>query len=71
MNHFFKGAGLLLIIGFLVQLSILPSWAQSQDFEGAFSTSSYPEPFLPGWYANEFRSSSSRVFRLTSGGIEG
>ncbi len=69
MNHFFRVAGFLLGLQFL---SSFPSaWAQHQDFEGTFSNVSYPQPFLPGWYANEFRSTSSRIFRLPTGGVNG
>ncbi len=69
MNHFFRVAGFLLGLQFL---SSFPSaWAQHQDFEGTFSNVSYPQPFLPGWYANEFRSTSSRIFRLPMGGVNG
>lgn len=69
MNHFFRAAGFLLGLHFL--FSFPPALAQQQDFEGSFSSVSYPQPFLPGWYANEFRSTSSRIFRLPTGGVNG
>lgn len=69
MNQFFRLASFLL--GVRLLLSFPAALAQTQDFEGAFSAVSYPQPFLPGWYANDFRSTASRVFRLSSGGING
>ena len=71
MNYFFRIAGYLLGASLLVLFSISSALSQTQDFEGIFSTASYPQPFLPGWYANEFRSTSSRIFRLSTGGING
>jgi hypothetical protein len=69
MNHFFRSAGFLLGLYFF--FSFPSALAQHQDFEGSFSIVSYPQPFLPGWYANDLRSTASRVFRLPSGGING
>jgi hypothetical protein len=69
MNHFFRVAGFLLSLHF--HLFFPSALAQHQDFEGAFSNVSYPQPFLPGWYANELRSTSSRIFRLPTGGVNG
>ncbi|MFM2249386.1 MAG: hypothetical protein RLZZ358_313 [Bacteroidota bacterium] len=69
MNHFFRVAGFLLGLHF--HFFFPSALAQHQDFEGAFSNVSYPQPFLPGWYANEFRSTSSRIFRLPTGGVNG
>lgn len=45
--------------------SIIPLEAlgQKQDFESQFSITSFPGAFLPGWYGNEVRSSSSRIFQ--------
>lgn len=71
MNHFFSVVVYLLPLWVLAHFSILPALGQPQDFEGSFSQGSYPAQFLPGWYANEFRSTSSRIFRMSSGGIEG
>lgn len=71
MKHFFSIAGFLLGASLLVLSPIPSALSQTQDFEGTFSTVSYPQPFLPGWYANEFRSTSSRIFRLPTGGING
>ena len=69
MNHFFRVAGYLLGLHF--HFFFPSALAQHQDFEGAFSNVSYPQPFLPGWYANEFRSTASRIFRLPTGGVNG
>ena len=69
MNHFFRVAGFLLGLHF--HFFFPSALAQHQDFEGTFSNVSYPQPFLPGWYANEFRSTSSRIFRLPTGGVNG
>jgi len=71
MNHFFRAAGFLLGLGLLFLFPIKFTFAQTQDFEAPFSNASYPQPFLPGWYANELRSTTSRVFRLPTGGVNG
>ncbi|NVJ84978.1 MAG: lamin tail domain-containing protein [Algoriphagus sp.] len=49
------------------------SWSQTfkQDFESPFEIKSFPEPFLSGWYGNEVRSTSSRIFQVDSEGIQG
>lgn len=46
-------------------ISIFPMKAlgQKQDFESQFSITSFPGEFLPGWYGNEVRSPSSRIFQ--------
>lgn len=62
----------------LLALLFLASWgkemngfAQTQDFESNFSTVSFPEEFLPGWWGNEVRSTSSRIFQLSGQGRNG
>jgi len=70
MFLFFSRAFLLLSsLTFLV----FPSFSQSQTqgFQAPFAIQSYPQPFLPGWYANDLRATSSRIFRLATGGING
>lgn len=42
-----------------------------QDFESDFSIISYPDEFLPDWYANEIRSTSSRIYQLRGLGRNG
>lgn len=44
---------------------------QVQAFEGEFNTESYPNEFLPGWYANELRGTSSRIYQANSVGKNG
>ncbi|WP_166637317.1 lamin tail domain-containing protein [Algoriphagus boseongensis] len=41
----------------------IQSFSQIQDFEKEFSISSYPDEFLPGWYGNEVRATTSRIFQ--------
>ena len=70
MFLFFSRAFLLLSsLTFLV----FPAFSQSQTqgFQAPFTVQSYPQPFLPGWYANDLRATSSRIFRLATGGING
>lgn len=40
-----------------------------QSFEDDFTIQSFPDEFLPDWYGNEVRSTSSRIFQLASGGL--
>tara|TARA_R110002072_G_scaffold303043_2_gene491893 strand:- start:56536 stop:59064 length:2529 start_codon:yes stop_codon:yes gene_type:complete len=42
-----------------------------QDFEGAFVIENYPSEFSPGWYANEIRSTSSRIYQANGLGRSG
>lgn len=42
-----------------------------EDFEGPFAIQSFPDEFLPFWFANELRSTSSRVFKANSSGLDG
>jgi hypothetical protein len=71
MFLFFSRAAFLLLssLSFLV----FPAFSQSQTqgFQAPFAIQSYPQPFLPGWYANDLRATASRVFRLATGGING
>ncbi|MCM0059532.1 MAG: lamin tail domain-containing protein [Algoriphagus sp.] len=71
MNYFFSLPGRLLGASLLFLFSIASALSQTQDFEGSFTIVSYPQPFLPGWYANDLRSTASRVFRLPAGGVNG
>lgn len=71
MKHFFSIAGCLLGASLLSLFSFTSALAQTQDFEGSITIVSYPQPFLPGWYANDLRSTASRVFRLPTGGVNG
>lgn len=70
MRLFFPRAGLLFLSILLLCFSARLR-AQTEGFESPFRIVAFPEPFLPGWYANEVRSTSSRVFRLASGGMQG
>lgn len=49
----------------------MQTFAQNQDFENPITVVSYPEEFLPGWWGNEVRSTSSRVFQLSGQGRNG
>ncbi len=44
---------------------------QKQDFESPFSIVNFPEEFLPGWTANDIRSTSSRIFQSANLGRNG
>ncbi|WP_425637178.1 lamin tail domain-containing protein [Algoriphagus yeomjeoni] len=44
---------------------------QVQDFESEISIQSYPDEFLPSWYANEIRSTSSRIYQANGLGKNG
>ncbi|MBW3467801.1 lamin tail domain-containing protein [Arthrospiribacter ruber] len=64
--------------GFFIHLFTLIAWyfpfialSQVQDFENPFNIANHPEEFLPGWSANEVRSTSSRVFQATGEGRSG
>ncbi|MBN3520729.1 hypothetical protein JYB62_12040 [Algoriphagus lutimaris] len=43
--------------------------AQTQAFELDFNPVSFPSQFLPGWYGNEVRNSSSRIFQEKGHGV--
>ncbi|SIN97574.1 lamin tail domain-containing protein [Algoriphagus halophilus] len=43
--------------------------AQTQAFELDFNPVSFPSQFLPGWYGNEVRNSSSRIFQGKDHGV--
>lgn len=47
------------------------TFGQSQSFEPPFQIQSFPEEFLPGWWGNEVRSTSSRIFQAQGEGREG
>ena len=44
---------------------------QVQGFESEFSIQSYPDEFLPSWFANEIRSTSSRIYQANGLGKNG
>ena len=71
MFLFFSRAAFLLL--FCVFAFGFPTYSQpqTQGFQSPFTIQSYPQPFLPGWYANDLRATSSRVFRLATGGVNG
>ncbi|WP_439487499.1 lamin tail domain-containing protein [Algoriphagus sp.] len=43
----------------------------TQDFETEFTALNYPDEFLPNWYANEVRSTSSRIYQANGLGKNG
>ncbi|MCS5491456.1 lamin tail domain-containing protein [Algoriphagus limi] len=60
------------LIAYLVCFSFAGNaWSQTikQDFESAFEIQSFPEAFLSGWYGNDVRSTSSRIFQANGAGI--
>ncbi len=68
---FFIGAGLIAAV---LSLEIADRTGMSvgrQDFEVDFTMANYPEEFLPGWYGNEVRSTSSRIFQSSNLGRNG
>jgi hypothetical protein len=68
---FFSNNLWLFILWLLFLPWILKSNAQTQEFENTFLTVSNPDEFLPNWYANEVRSTSSRIFQAKGFGING
>ncbi|PZX59607.1 lamin tail-like protein [Algoriphagus ratkowskyi] len=44
---------------------------QIQNFEGPFTIQNYPNEFLPDWFGNEIRASSSRIFQANGLGRNG
>lgn len=71
MFLFFSRAAFLLLFSVLAFDFPTYSQTQTQGFQSPFTIQSYPQPFLPGWYANDLRATASRVFRLATGGING
>ncbi len=59
MARFFLQFVLSMILPFVV----LTVKGQSQDFEASFSIVSFPQEFLPGWFGNDVRSTSARIFQ--------
>lgn len=55
----------------LFELGGMVTYAQKQDFESDFQEISFPEEFLPGWYGNEVRNTSSRIFQISGQGRNG
>lgn len=43
-------------------------YSQSQTFEEDFNIQNLPEEFLPSWYGNELRATSSRIFQVLGKG---
>lgn len=60
MARFFLRFVLSMILSFVA----LTVKGQSQDFESLFSIVSYPQEFLPGWFGNDVRNTSTRIFQL-------
>ncbi len=65
-KHFLRK--LVFISLFFLELRVSDAFAQKQDFEANFEALSFPEEFLPGWYGNEVRSTSARIFQLSNQG---
>lgn len=55
----------------LFGMGSLVAFAQKQDFESDFQALSFPDEFLAGWYGNEVRASSARIFQISSQGRNG
>lgn len=71
MFLFFSRVAFVLLVSGLAFSFPSFSQNQAQGFQAPFAIQSYPQAFLPGWYANDLRATSSRVFRLATGGING
>lgn len=54
---------LFFLSGLFLLMGKQASFAQKQDFEEAFRQVNFPEEFLPGWFGNEVRATSSRIFQ--------
>lgn len=68
-KHFLRMMYFILLI--LFEMRSLVSFAQKQDFESDFQTLSFPEEFLSGWYGNDVRASSARIFQIVNQGRNG
>ena len=64
----FRFAVLLSLLSLLLG-GIGEVFAQKQTFEVPFQIVNFPQEFLPGWYANEVRSTPSRVFQSAGTGL--
>ncbi|SHO63851.1 lamin tail domain-containing protein [Algoriphagus zhangzhouensis] len=62
---------LLFVLAFLpvIRSSLALQNPFQESFENDFSIESIPNSFLPNWYGNEVRSTSSRIFQSSSLGI--
>jgi hypothetical protein len=49
----------------------LPLNRQTQDFEGDFTVTNFPNEFLTDWYGNEVRGSASRIYQANGQGKNG
>ncbi|RIW18703.1 hypothetical protein D0X99_03205 [Algoriphagus lacus] len=55
----------------ILLIGIETVFAQSQKFEEPFQILNYPQEFLPGWFGNEIRSTTSRIFQDSNSGRSG
>ncbi len=62
---------ILLLIDFLLFLGGANGFAQTQDFEAEIQPVSYPMEFLPGWFGNDVRANSARIFQADELGRNG
>lgn len=65
-KHFLKI--LFFISASLIGAVSFHGYAQRQDFERDFQPQSFPEEFVPGWFGNEVRASSARIFQIANQG---
>lgn len=62
MNRTFLFIVFRLFVSFMFAIA-LEAFGQKQDFESQISITSFPQEFLPGWYGNDVRNPSSRIFQ--------
>lgn len=70
-NYFFLPVGVFYLLVLFLLGGNGVAFAQLQRFEEPFQIVNFPQEFLPGWYANEVRNTSSRVFQSAGTGVSG
>ena len=68
-DYFLSRFGAFLPLILFLLGGIGKGFAQKQTFEDPFQIVNFPLEFLPGWYANEVRSTPSRVFQSAGTGL--
>ncbi len=69
MGHFFRFLFLLFAAGLWMEAGLV--FAQRQSFEDGFVAQSFPLEFLPGWFGNDVRANSARIFQISGQGRSG
>lgn len=70
-NYFLSDLRAIFPVWLILLVGFENGFAQRQNFEEPFQTVNYPLEFLPGWFGNEVRSTSSRIFQDSNAGRNG